>query len=81
MQICFVMIQKLQKTGELAGDPTETALTDMGFSLRYGKDIIENNERKEELPFDSERKLMTTVNEVRRQIYCIYKRWSRRGFS
>ena len=53
----------------------------MGFLLGYGKEIIENNERKEELPFDSERKLMTTVNAVRRQIYCIYKRRSRRSLS
>lgn len=67
---------KITKEGKLAGDPTETALTDMGIALGYS-DIVENNKRENEIPFDSERKLMTTVNKVRRQIYSIYKRWSR----
>lgn len=44
----------------------------MGFSLGFGQDIINENVRVNEIPFDSERKLMTTVNKVRRQVYCIY---------
>lgn len=61
------MIRRLQKNGELNGDPTETALTSMGFSLGFSKeDTINSNPRIKEVPFDSDRKLMTTVNRVRR---------------
>lgn len=63
-------------SGILSGDPTETALTDMGLKMGYS-DILNKNPRENEIPFDSERKLMTTVNKVRRKIYSIYKRWSR----
>ncbi len=55
---------KITENGELAGDPTETALTDMGFKLGYEKSVLEVNPREKEIPFDSERKLMTTVNKV-----------------
>ena len=54
---------RMLETGELAGDPTETALIDMAFNLEYEEAIIRENSRVEEVPFDSERKLMTTVNE------------------
>ena len=54
---------RLLETGELAGDPTETALIDMAFNLEYQEAIVRENPRVEEVPFDSERKLMTTVNE------------------
>ncbi len=55
---------KIGNNDELTGDPTETALIDMAFKLSYGKDILEANVREKEVPFDSERKLMTTVNNV-----------------
>lgn len=55
---------KITESAEFTGDPTETALTDMGFRLGYDKEILINNPREAELPFDSERKLMTTVNKV-----------------
>ena len=54
---------RILETGELAGDPTETALIDMAFNLEYQEEIVRENLRVEEVPFDSERKLMTTVNE------------------
>lgn len=47
------------------GDPTETALLEIGN--RYGMDfrtLREVYKRINEIPFDSERKLMTTVNEM-----------------
>ena len=50
---------------ELSGDPTETALIACG--LRYGLDkkTLEGDfPRVDELPFDSERKRMTTVNRL-----------------
>ena len=53
---------RLLENGQLAGDPTETALVDMAFKLDYEQSIYRENPRVEEVPFDSERKLMTTVN-------------------
>ena len=48
---------------KVTGDPTETALVDLGIKSNFMKTEIENsNKRVEEIPFDSERKLMTTVN-------------------
>jgi Ca2+-transporting ATPase len=46
----------------LTGDPTETALVDMGLRLNINKNEL-NKIRVDELPFDSVRKLMTTVHE------------------
>ena len=54
---------RVLESGELVGDPTETALVGMALKLDYSKDIYMENKREEEVPFDSERKLMTTVNE------------------
>ena len=53
---------RLLEDGQLAGDPTETELVDMAFKLDYEQAIYRENPRVEEVPFDSERKLMTTVN-------------------
>lgn len=47
------------------GDPTETALVDLG--LKYGMDkrsMDKNFERVYEVPFDSDRKLMSTVHRM-----------------
>ena len=54
---------KIAKDGTLTGDPTETALVDMALKLNFDPSIYENNPRLNEVPFDSDRKLMTTVNE------------------
>ena len=54
---------RVLETGEIAGDPTETALIDLALKLKYTDSIIKENKRVEEVPFDSDRKLMTTVNE------------------
>ena len=53
---------KVSNDNEFTGDPTETALTDIGFKLGYNKEFL-NIERKDEIPFDSDRKLMTIVIE------------------
>ena len=55
---------KVGKDNELAGDPTETALIDMGMKMDIDIHKILSTPRLAELPFDSERKLMTTVHEV-----------------
>lgn len=48
---------------KVTGDPTETALVDLGLKFSLDKDELENTEtRINEIPFDSERKLMSTVN-------------------
>ena len=54
---------KISNDGTLTGDPTETALVDMGFKLDYKQSIYEEMPRIGEVPFDSDRKLMTTINE------------------
>ncbi len=55
---------KIGNNGELTGDPTETALVDMAFKLDFDPSIYDRMPRLEEVPFDSDRKLMTTINEV-----------------
>ena len=62
---------KIAENGDLAGDPTETALIDMAFKLDFKQDVIEKLKRVEEVPFDSDRKLMTTVNQVDNK-YVVY---------
>ena len=55
---------KVAQDKTLTGDPTETALIDMGFNLGFEPAIFEQYPRVKELPFDSERKLMTTVHKT-----------------
>ena len=55
---------KISKDGKLTGDPTETALVDMAFSLNFDPSIYDRMKRIAEVPFDSDRKLMTTVNKL-----------------
>ena len=53
---------KIGQDNELTGDPTETALIDMGLNLGINKNVFEEHNRINEVPFDSDRKLMTTIN-------------------
>ena len=71
MQICFCNDTKIAKDGTLTGDPTETALVDMAFKLGFDGVIYDNAPRLNEIPFDSDRKLMTTLNENNNK-YIIY---------
>ncbi len=52
---------KVSEDGTLTGDPTETALIDMGNKVGFK---LEKYPRIAEIPFDSDRKLMTTVHKV-----------------
>lgn len=59
---------------EYVGDPTETALVSYTAPRGYEKNKCEENyKRVSELPFDSERKLMTTVNTVNGKILAFTK--------
>ncbi len=56
---------KISDNNKSIGDPTETALLDLG--LKYGvhkNEFIEKFNRVAEIPFDSERKRMTTINQI-----------------
>lgn len=68
---------KVTKEGEefkLAGDPTETALVDLGIKLNMLKTTMDDeNPRVEEIPFDSERKLMSTVNNTNQGLFVYTK--------
>ncbi len=53
----------------LIGDPTETALFKYAMDMGYNpQNIVKNNERVAEVPFDSDRKMMTTINTVGNKI-------------
>ena len=55
---------KIGEDKKLTGDPTETALVDLSYKIdKDAKNIMDTHKRVGEIPFDSERKLMTTVNE------------------
>ncbi len=50
---------------ESIGDPTEIALVHYGYKFGYNKENLEGKFRRiNEIPFDSERKLMSTINLV-----------------
>ena len=55
---------KVASDNTLTGDPTETALVNMGFELDFQPALYEEYPRVDEIPFDSDRKLMTTVHKV-----------------
>ena len=55
---------KIGENNNLTGDPTETALIDLGFKIRFDIENTLKLQRVKEYPFDSDRKLMTTVNKV-----------------
>ena len=51
-------------TSENSGDPTETAIVDVALKFGINKNEVEKKYRRvEEVPFDSERKRMSTLNE------------------
>ena len=55
---------KIGENNTLTGDPTETALIDLGFRINFDVKNTLKIERVKEFPFDSDRKLMTTVNKM-----------------
>ncbi|MFT8412384.1 MAG: calcium-translocating P-type ATPase, PMCA-type [Schleiferilactobacillus perolens] len=56
---------KMQGDGKLLGDPTETALVQYGLDKGYDVRVaLEKAPRVTEVPFDSERKLMSTIHKL-----------------
>ena len=62
---------KVDGQQKLSGDPTETALVDLGFKLNFEPSLYSQMPRIGEIPFDSDRKLMTTIHEVNGK-YIVY---------
>ncbi len=53
-----------KEDGDITGDPTEAALIELGTFYGLSKDSLESEKpRKLEEPFNSERKMMTTIHE------------------
>lgn len=60
----FANDTKIDSEGNLIGDPTETALVQFGLDHDFDvRDVLKNEPRVAELPFDSDRKLMSTIHE------------------
>lgn len=53
---------KISDDNKFTGDPTEIALTSLALNVGHSEEEIKSYKREIEIPFDSERKLMTTVN-------------------
>lgn len=62
------------KAESQTGDPTEIALLVAGSIFHLQKDTLEDQHRRvNELPFDSERKMMTTLHEYNENYYSMTK--------
>lgn len=60
--------------GEIKGEPMENAIVKYAMDKGYNKEILENNmPRVMEIPFDSDRKLMTTVHKCNGEYTAITK--------
>lgn len=52
----------------LLGDPTETCMVEFGAKIGFDKEVLEKQfPRVDEMPFDSTRKMMTTVNALEQE--------------
>lgn len=63
--VAFAACNDAKYTGEgWIGDPTETALLDLAETLGLDGPSIHGTPRVEEMPFDSDRKMMTTLHDI-----------------
>ncbi len=61
----FANDTKVDRSGKLIGDPTETALVQFGLDHGFDvREILKSEPRVGELPFDSDRKLMSTIHKI-----------------
>lgn len=65
---------KIENGGNLLGDPTETSLIQYAFDKHIDvPKLLEKYKRVQEVPFDSDRKLMSTVNKDGDKYYVAVK--------
>ena len=65
---------KIENGGNLLGDPTETSLIQYAFDKHIDvSKLLEKYKRVQEVPFDSDRKLMSTVNKDGDKYYVAVK--------
>ena len=68
----FANDTKVDPDGKLIGDPTETALVQFGLDHNFDvRDVLKSEPRVAELPFDSDRKLMSTIHKEADGIYFV----------
>lgn len=61
----FANDTKVDRKGKLIGDPTETALVQYGLDHNFDvTEVLKSEPRVGELPFDSDRKLMSTIHKL-----------------
>lgn len=69
----FANDSKLDKNGEIIGDPTETAM--IKYAIDHDMDLqdaLAEAPRVEEVPFESDRKLMSTIHQLEDGRYAVY---------
>ena len=68
----FANDTKVDPDGKLIGDPTETALVQFGLDHNFDvRDVLKSEPRVAELPFDSDRKLMSTIHKETDRSYFV----------
>lgn len=68
----FANDTKVDQNGKLIGDPTETALVQFGFDHAFDvREVLKAEPRVAELPFDSDRKLMSTIHKLEDAKYLV----------
>ncbi len=66
LAFAFAACNDAKYTGESwIGDPTETALLNLAEALGFDAPSIHGTPRIEEMPFDSDRKMMTTLHDIK----------------
>ncbi len=71
---CGILCNNAEFDGKITGDPTESAILE--FSLSKGlskKDVNKEYRRVDEIPFSSERKMMSTINEKDGRLFVFSK--------
>ena len=68
----FANDTKVDPDGKLIGDPTETALVQFGLDHNFDvRDVLKSEPRVAEVPFDSDRKLMSTIHKEADSTYFV----------
>lgn len=72
--LCNDTIVDVSKQGEFLGDPVEIALSKYLYNLGENIEYLKNDHKRlDEIPFDSSRKMMTTLNDFEGQMTVLTK--------